>query len=157
MLQLSSQVLRVLKFLAAHLLKIAALGLMARAVQSMQPLTLNITCSSTEVSHGQLKGVDSSEEAAFPTGGRAWAPGEGVPVILAILLALDLLLPRWKPPQPPGAISLPISGVVWSLQDECGLYSFPLFSRAWPDQMPSRRYLSRCPWMYGLYLGFFKL
>lgn len=32
-----------------------------------------------------------------------------------------------------------------------------LFSRAWPDQMLSRRHLSRCPWMCVLYLGFLKL
>lgn len=33
----------------------------------------------------------------------------------------------------------------------------PLFSRAWADQMLSRRHLSRCPWVRVLYLGLFKL
>lgn len=33
----------------------------------------------------------------------------------------------------------------------------PLFSRAWADQMLSRRQLSRCPWVRVLYLGLLKL
>lgn len=67
-----------------------------------------------------------------------------------------LALP-WSPPlslQEPSLVLVVLCG---ASRMNVAHTASPLFSRACPDQMLSRRDLSRCPWMCGLYLGFLKL